>query len=491
MKRAFSVFTATTWFLFALLFCTFHAAQGETRPNIVILFADDLGYGELGCQGNNEIPTPNIDSIAQHGVRFTDGYVTEPVCSPSRAGLMSGRYQQRFGYNFNVMPHVEGGTDQGLPQTETTLGEYLQNRGYRTGIIGKWHLGARADFNPVNNGFDYFYGFVHEGHYFVPPPYKGVTTLLRKKPLPDGATGRWVSPDGKLLYHDILRNEPLYDLHNPIRRGLQAVEENRYLTDAFTDEAVQFIERNKERPFFLYLPYNAVHSPLQGADAYMEKMSHIDDIHRRIFAAMLANMDDSVGAVLDKIRDSGLEENTLIFFLSDNGGPTLELTSSNLPLSGGKGSLQEGGIRVPFMVQWKSKLPEGEVFRQPVISLDIYATVAAAVGSPLDEGRGDGVNLLPYLLGEAKGQVHESLYWSRGKSKAVRIGDWKLFRAPSRGKAEAPWQLYNLSTDISESKNLANERPDKLKELISAWEILENEINNPPAEMQRKNISIR
>jgi len=485
MRRGFSVFACTAWILFASLSCTFHAAEAERRPNIVILFADDLGYGELGCQGNDEIPTPNIDSIAQQGVRFTDGYVTEPVCSPSRAGLMTGRYQHRFGYTFNVMPHVEGGGDKGLPQTETTLGEYLQNCGYRTGIIGKWHLGARADFNPVNNGFDYFYGFVHEGHFFVPPPYKGVTTLLRKNPLPDGAVGRWVSPDGKLLYHDMLRNEPLYDLHNPIQRGLQAVEETRYLTDAFTDEAVQFIERNKKRPFFLYLPYNAVHSPLQGADAYMDKMSHIDDIHRRIFAAMLANMDDSVGAVLGKIRDCALEEHTLIFFLSDNGGPTLELTSSNLPLSGGKGSLQEGGIRVPFMAKWKGKIPEDQVFRQPVISLDIYATAAAAVGAPADDGLIDGVNLLPYLLGEAKGDVHDSLYWSRGKSRAVRAGDWKLFRGPSRAKGDGSWKLYNLRADISETNDLAHERPEKLEELISLWEKLESDINNPARESNR------
>ena len=159
---------------------TYGGARSPARqPNIVILFADDLGYGELGCQGNDEIPTPHIDSIAENGVRFTNGYVTEPVCSPSRAGLISGRYQHRFGYTFNVMDHVPGGTDQGLPRTETTLGEYLQGFGYKTGIIGKWHLGARADYNPVNNGFDYFYGFAHEGRYFVRPPYDGVTTLLR------------------------------------------------------------------------------------------------------------------------------------------------------------------------------------------------------------------------------------------------------------------------------------------------------------------------
>ncbi|HJO53949.1 MAG TPA: sulfatase-like hydrolase/transferase, partial [Verrucomicrobiota bacterium] len=295
--------------------------------------ADDLGYGELGCQGNLEIPTPHIDSIAKNGVRFTDGYVTAPVCSPSRAGLMSGRLQARFGYHTNVMPHTIPGSDLGIPASETTLAEHLKTAGYSTGLIGKWHLGSRKDFNPTRHGFDYFFGFAHEGRFFVRPPYGGVTTLLRKKPLPEGAKNhRWYSQDRKLIYHDILGNEPLYDLNNPMMRNDKIIEEKRYLTDAFTDEAIQFIEREKKQPFFLFLSYNAVHSPLQGADAYMKKMSHIEDIHRRVFAAMLTNLDDSVGAVLGKIRGVGLEENTLIFFLSDNGGPTKELTSSNSPL---------------------------------------------------------------------------------------------------------------------------------------------------------------
>ena len=435
----------------------------------MVLFADDLGYGELGCQGNAEIPTPNVDSIAAAGTRFTSGYVTAPVCSPSRAGLLTGRYQDRFGYTFNVMPHVEGGSEHGLARSETTLGEYLQDCGYTTGIIGKWHLGARPDFNPTNNGFDYFFGFAHEGHYFVPPPYRGVTTLLRKKPLPDGATERWTAPDGKLIYHDILGNEPLYDLHNPILRGLETVREDRYLTDAFTDEAVRFIDRNRQRPFFLYMAYNAVHSPLQGADAYMEKMSGIDDVHRRIFAAMLANMDDSVGVVLGKIRDCGLEQNSLIFFLSDNGGPTKELTSSNLPLSGGKGQLAEGGIRIPFMVQWKGTIPAGEVYHRPVISMDIFATAAAVAGRPARSGTIDGVNLLPYLQGETQGDPHEQLFWLRGNSAAVRAGDWKLYKLRSPGKKTAPWQLYNLAEDVAELDDLSAEHPERVRQLEAAW----------------------
>lgn len=466
MKKFFK--KTTLAFCLALSLAAEAAAAPPRKPNIIVLFADDLGYGELGCQGNPEIPTPHIDSIAANGVRFTDGYVTAPFCSPSRAGLLSGRYQARFGYHINVMPHTVEGSPYGMPATETTLAEHLKTAGYRTGLIGKWHLGSRKDFNPTRHGFDYFYGFAHEGHYFVPPPYKGVTTMLRKDPLPPGATGhRWTSPDGKLIYHDLLRNEPLYDLNNPILRGETVVEESRYLTDAFTDEALQFIEREKHHPFFLFLSYSAVHSPLQGADAYMQKMARIDDVHRRIFAAMLANMDDSVGAVLKKIRDAGLEKDTLIFFLSDNGGPTRELTSGNQPLSGGKGRLLEGGIRIPFMAQWKGRIPAGQVYRKPVISLDIYATAAALAGNPVGPDRSDGVNLLPFLTGRNKGAPHERLFWCWRESGALRRGDWKLLK-----DRRSPWKLFNLADDLGETEDLSAKHPDLFSALKGEWQKL-------------------
>ena len=440
------------------------APNSAKRPNVIVLFADDLGYGELSCQGNKEIPTPHIDSIAANGVRFTDGYVSAPVCSPSRAGLMSGRYQARFGYHTNVMPHTAKGSNLGIPASETTLAEHLQSAGYRTGLIGKWHLGSRKDFNPIRNGFDYFFGFAHEGRYFVRPPYDGVTTMLRKRPLPAGGKGnRWISPDGKLIYHDLLGNEPRYNLHNPVLRGDKVVEEKRYLTDAFTDEAVRFIEREKQNPFFLFLSYNAVHSPLQGADAYMKKMSHIDDVHRRIFAAMLANLDDSVGTVLKKIRDLGLEENTLIFFLSDNGGPTKELTSSNSPLAGGKGRFLEGGIRIPFMAQWKGRIPPGQVYRNPVISLDIYATAAALAGKPVGAERTDGVDLMPFLNGKNPGVPHDQLFWCYRQGGALRQGDWKLL------KERKDWKLFNLAEDLEENHNLSTKNPKKLEAMKVAW----------------------
>ncbi len=447
------------------------------RPNIVVLLADDLGYGELGCQGNPEIPTPHIDSIAASGVRFTAGYVTAAYCSPSRAGLMTGRFPTRFGYEFNPIGARNEEPGCGLPVSELTLAQHLHNAGYTTGLVGKWHLGGSAPYNPMRRGFDEFFGFMHEGHFFVPPPYRRVTTMLRRRTLPDGGEGRWI--DGNLVYTTHMgHDEPAYDADNPILRGGQPVEEHEYLTDALTREAVDFIDRNQRRPFFLYLAYNAVHSPLQGADAYMERFGHIEDIHRRIFAAMLGNLDDSVGAVMAKLRETGLEEDTLVFFLSDNGGPTRELTSSNLPLRGEKGDVYEGGIRVPFMAQWKGELPEGKVYEQPVIALDIFGTAAAVTGAPLPKNRSiDGVNLMPYLTGEASGRPHDVLFWRMNQRTAVRVGDWKLLRNPRRG--ESGWHLYNLADDLVEEKDLAEANAEKFAELKGVWEELNGQMVEP------------
>ena len=448
------------------------------RPNVVVLFADDLGYGELGCQGNPQIPTPHIDSIAAAGIRFTDGYVTASYCSPSRAGLLTGRYPTRFGYEFNLIGADNEDPGAGLPAGELTLAQHLRNAGYTTGVFGKWHLGGTAAYHPLRRGFDEFFGFLHEGHFYVPPPYRGVTTMLRRKRLPDGGEGRWM--DGNLIYSTHMgHEEPAYDADNPILRGGQPVQEPAYLTDALTREAVDFIGRHRGTPFFLYLAYNAVHSPLQGADAQMERFRHIEDVHRRIFAAMLGSLDDSVGAVLKKLRDERLEEDTLVFFISDNGGPTRELTSSNLPLRGGKGDVYEGGIRVPFLLQWKGKLPAGNVYTRPVISLDVYGTAAAVAGAPLPKGRSiDGVDLLPYLTGRREGRPHDVLFWRMNRRTAVRVGDWKLLSNPGRGSG-ADWQLYDLAEDISESKDLAGSHPERLQQLKQVWDRLNAEMIDP------------
>ncbi len=453
--------------------------QPPRQPNIVILFADDLGYGELTCQGNPEIPTPHIDSISDHGVRFTSGYVAGPNCSPSRAGLLTGRTPTRFGYEFNPTGARNEEPGFGLPPEEITLAEALHDAGYTTGLIGKWHQGGSAKYHPFRHGFDEFFGFTHEGHYFVPPPYHGVTTMLRRRTLPGGGQGRWVGKKGLIYSTHMGYDEPDYDANNPIVRGGQPVEEREYLTDALTREATDFIRRHDDKPFLLYLAYNAVHSPLQGADAYMQKFAHIQDIHRRIFAAMLANMDDSVGAVMAQLRKSGLEENTLVFFLSDNGGPTRELTSSNLPLRGSKGQMYEGGIRVPFMVQWKGKLPAGKVYEKPVSALDIFATASSIAGAKIPR-QVEGVNLLPYLTGKESGRPHETLFWRQGGKTALRHGDWKLVRMGGRRQSStAPWELYDLSKDLSEKHNLAASHPEQLAELKAIWEKMNGEMSDP------------
>jgi arylsulfatase B len=403
-------------------------------PNIIVILADDLGYADLGCQGCKDIPTPQIDSLAKNGVRFTDGYVSSPYCSPSRAGILTGRYPQRFGHEFNTPGRR---TDVGLPLTETTLADRLKAIGYATGIVGKWHLGAGTQFHPLRRGFDEFFGFAHEGHFYVGPRYKGdLTSSLRPR-------------------------EPEYDRLNPILRGTEPVDEPDYLTEAFTREAIAFIKKHRARPFFLYLAYNAVHSPMQAIPKYLERCAAIPDKKRRVFAAMLAALDDGVGAVLRALRDAGIEENTLVFFLSDNGGPTAELTSSNLPLRGFKGQCLEGGIRVSFIVQWKGGLPAGKVYHQPIIALDILPTaLAAARGKLPEDGKTDGVNLLPYLTGGNAKPPHALLFWRLGSQAAVRKGNWKLLRNGNDGV-----QLFDLAADIGETDNLADRRPDLAKEL--------------------------
>jgi arylsulfatase B len=421
-------------FLSALAMSAVHgrAAAVERRPNIVLILADDLGYGELGCQGNPQIPTPHIDSIAANGVRFTDGYVSAPYCAPSRAGLMTGRYQTRFGHERNVVGDRNLDADVGLPTGEETLAALLKRAGYATGGFGKWHLGAAEKFHPQRRGFDEFFGFLHEGHYYLPQPYKGGTTRLRP-------------------------NEPPYDEENPIRRGSDKVDEKQYLTDAITREASAFIGRHAKHPFFVYVPYNAVHSPMQATTDYMRRFNGIGDEQRQVFAAMLSAMDDGVGAILRRLREHKLEDDTLVIFLSDNGGPTAELTSSNRPLRGGKGQLWEGGIRVPFMAQWKGRIPAGRTLREPVISLDIAATALAAAGAPRPARPMDGVDLLPVLTGASDRPPHDALFWRYNNAIALRRGDWKLVRQPAGPKAPEPaFELYNLAADVSETRNLVS-----------------------------------
>lgn len=458
---------------FALAACVFSsAAFCADKANVIFIVADDLGYGELGSYGGKDVPTPHLDGLARNGVRFTNAYVTAPFCAASRAALLTGRYQTRYGFEFNPIGAANADPAIGLPLSETTLPDVLRENGYATALVGKWHLGGSAKFNPQRRGFDEFFGFLHEGRYFVPSPWEGHVTWLRRRTLPDGGRGRWASPDGRVLWSTHLNSfEPDYDADNPIMRNSQPIDERSNLTDAFSREAEAFITRHKAQPFFLLLAYNAVHSPMQGADAYLARFAHIADIQRRIFAAMLAHLDDGVGRVLARVRAEGLEERTVIVFLSDNGGPTRELTSSNRPLRGEKGALLEGGIRVPMLLQWKGRAPAGVVEHRMVSALELFPTAVAAAGAK-PAANLDGVDLLPHLGARADKPIRAQHYWRVGPQAALRMGDWKVHR----GRGERTWQLFNLADDMGEERDLSVAQPAKLAELEKAWQALDREM---------------
>lgn len=421
------------------------SAKNEQRPNIILILADDLGYADLGCQGATDVRTPNIDSLAAHGVRCTDGYVTAPQCAPARAALLTGRYQNRFGFESN-----EQGYTPGIPVIEPIIAERLKEAGYTTAVMGKWGVGNRKPLHPPQRGFDHSY-WVHDGNLYFPESQPGAK-------------------------HD-----------TRVRRGNQQVEQPAYSTDAFADEAVQFIKEQKDQPYFLFLPFVTPHEPMEAKPEDLARFPGVEDPLRRTFLAMMANLDDNVGKILEAVRQSGRERETLIFFLSDNGG-YLDNASRNDPFSGTKSQMLEGGIRVPFLVQWKSVLPAGEVYRQPVSSLDVAATAYAAAGLPVSpDWKLDGTDLIPYLTGQKKGSPHEALYWRfnfpsakpNQHGWAVRQGDWKLVR---NGWAQTAPALYDLATDPGENNDLSASEPVKVQKLKELWERWNKE-NTEPAEV--------
>jgi len=430
------------------------------RPNIVLIFADDLGYGDVSSYGG-EVPTPHIDSIGERGVRFSNGYVTAPVCSPSRASLLTGRYQQRFGYEFNIegdwwRPHeVE---QHGLPLDQITLAEILSDAGYATGLVGKWHLGMEPRYHPLERGFDEFFGVLSWGYIFNPP-------------------GRSWSPPPRNLTEEEGRRR-IRQLLGPVYRGIEPVEEESYFTDALTREALDFIERHRHVPFFLYLSYTAVHTPLEATDEYLARFPNLEPESRRIYAAMTSALDDGVGEVLAKLRGTGLEEETLLFFISDNGAvAVLEGYgyARNDPLKGGKLTPYEGGVRIPYLVQWPDHIPAGQVYDDPVISVDVLPTILAAAGvsSPTDREL-DGVDLMPHLDGSPTAAPHDVICWRSGINRAVRKGRWKLVQFGSNQV-----ELYDLEADIGEVNDLVAEHPDVVDDLERAYEAWEAEMVEP------------
>ena len=409
----------------------------DGRPNFVVILVDDLGFGDVGFQGATEIRTPNIDRIAKEGTVFSNGYVTSPICTPSRGGLLTGRYPARFGLDVNLAyapfdPHL------GLPVEEVTVAKRLQDAGYRTGLVGKWQLGAAPNFLPRERGFGYFFGFLGGGHDYWGENYDA--------------------------------GNPSREYYTPLVDDGAAYQsrEGEYLTDVLGDKAAGFIMERPGEPFFLYLAYNAPHLPIQGPPDLMEKYAWVEDETRREYLAMVDSLDQNVGKVLDALEEWGVRDDTVVFFLSDNGGAWEDADyADNGPLRGGKASVYEGGIRVPFAASWPGGWGMGAVYDPMVISLDLPATMLALAGVDVDvggDGSMDGVNLDPFLRGAAAGEPHKALFWRDWDGYAVRAGDFKLLK-----RRNASPELFNLGDDIGESRNLIDGDRDRAEGLAGLW----------------------
>ena len=427
------------------------AAEAE-QPNILLILVDDMGYGDVGFNGCKDIPTPHIDSIAANGIRFTEGYVTAPQCGPSRAGLLAGISQSRFGCGANKTIDEEG-----IPSEIRMFGDYMRDAGYRTGLVGKWHQGTMPGSRPLERGFDEFYGHLIGSTFFFPP--EGSDTI-----------------------------PGLFD-------GTERIKVTDYLTFVFGDKAIEFIQKESDKPFFLYLSFNAPHAPLKAPDEYLKRFEHLAvegepgllckytkthiDHPRQVYAAMVSALDDAIGNVLAALREKGLEENTLIYFLSDNGGPTTVTSACNGPLRGVKGDVLEGGARVPFAVQWKGTIPAGRTIDAPVSSLDLLPTSLASASAEIPT-KFDGVNLLPLLI-EDKALEPRPMFWHFPLHPdypvwGVRVGDWKLvterLRGPRSKGVILKTGLYRLSDDIHEDNDLSAQYPEvrqKLQSKYDAW----------------------
>ncbi len=409
------------------------------KPNIILLFADDAGYADFGFQGSRVMSTPSLDKLAAEGMRFTQGYVSASVCGPSRAGLLTGKYQQRFGFEENNVPgymsevSAQLGEDMGVPLEEKTMADYLKSLGYRTAVFGKWHLGGADRFHPTNRGFDEFYGF-----------------------------------RGGARSYFAYEKEPVEKL-NKLERGFgKFAEHEGYLTDVLAAEAASFIERNKDQPFFVFLSFNAVHTPMEATEEDLTQFPELTGTRKEV-AAMTLALDRACGKVLDKLTELGLDDNTIVVFTNDNGGPSDRNASVNLPLSGTKSNHLEGGIRVPFLMRWPGKIPTHTVYDYPVSTLDLLPTFLEAAGGEAPAGL-DGVDLMPFISGKNKERPHQRLFWKKDCRAVIREGDWKLIRFPDR-----PAELYYIENDISEHHNLVGEYPEKVKAMFKElfeWELL-------------------
>jgi len=394
-------------------------AQAAAKPNILIVYLDDMGWGQLGCYDGKLAPTPRIDALAKSGVRFTNGYVSAPVSAPSRVGLMTGRYQQHTGHDANTTS--KPGTE--LDIHEVIFAQRMKALGYVTGIVGKWHLGAGPEYLPAARGFDYSFGSISN--------------------VGEGE-------DGGRFYRgkELIADPPGAPVTAPLYR----------------DEALKFIEANQKTPWFLYLPLNNLHAPVVASEPYLKRFAHLEK-REQAYAAMITEADDVVGRVLDKLDELNLAENTLIFLISDNGGAS-ELAEMN-GLRGRKWLLWEGGIRVAWIAAWRGRIPGGRVLDEPVIQLDVMPTVLAAAGTDVKpEWNLDGVNLLPLLEGKAGKLEPRTLYWRFGVQYAIRQGDWKIVKAAM----DMPPMLVNLASDRGEQNDLSTQYPEKMSDLQNLWD---------------------
>ncbi|MGA9657706.1 MAG: sulfatase-like hydrolase/transferase [Asticcacaulis sp.] len=428
-----------------------HQAQ---QPNVIIILTDDQGYSDVGFNGSKDIPTPNIDRIAHEGARFDRGYVTFPVCGPSRAGLLTGRYQDRFGFLLNPSENPDD-PHAGLPLSEETMGQVVKPAGYDTMAIGKWHMGSVTGYRPLQRGFDEFYGFLNGGHNYYAEKFHDVDPTK-------------VKGDGELYATRLLRNDTKVDAKG-------------YMTDILSAEAVDYIDREhtKKKPFFLYLAYNAPHAPIAAPPKYTDRFPNVTDPQRKIYDGMVSAVDDGVGTILDKLDQLGIADNTIVFFLSDNGGPLVRAKngSINLPLRGGKGDMFEGGVRVPFAVRWPAQIPAGIDYPHAVSSMDILATVVGVNHIDMT-GKNplDGVNLVPYLQDKTFASVpHDALFWRYHSNdahsdtyvqQAVTSGDAKFVQRQNNK------MLFDLKSDKGEQHNLiATDTKDdeKLEAMSKTW----------------------
>lgn len=423
------------------------APVSSDHPNIVFLLADDLGYGDLGIQGDKQAVTPNIDALAAHGVRLTDYYANHPICAPSRAALLTGIYQHRMGFEYNPGSPKNTPPIFGLPPSATTMAQRLKAVGYATAMFGKWHVGFQPDRIPTAKGFDVFYGFLSGAHSYTPQPPRG------RKGGTEAGADRW-GGGGAML------------------RGTTPEPMPAHTTEAFGREAANFIDQNKQRQFFVYLPFNAVHAPLDTTKAYYNRFPEIKDEKRRVHLAQLAAIDDAIGQVVATLRKDGLLEKTIVVFASDNGGPTQQTTSSNAPLNGVKGLVLEGGIRVPAIVAWPGHLPQNKVIKTMAMSFDLTATILNVTGTMPASGL-DGVDLMPYLSGAKTGDAHKALFWRMGGQGAVRDGQWKLVRN------DETLHLFDLSADIGEHSDLARTQPERVKALNAEWQAWSTQMQKP------------